>query len=343
MLVELHHRHAEGHKPSSFSPPLLRRENPIHGSSWLTIHSRAKSHISQVAYYLRIRLGMTVGSKEDRATQDLKVQQNSPGDPTDWIFIPLKIWRPTASHSSPLMWSISMARQLSEKGTPELPSRLAKFRLYNRPVAKIPIPEDTDIMKLKRDKAAGNPAATGACQMDTPKTPRVGGQAHIVAIGDYDISFQDLSNVAHAKLSKLQRHVVGAGMQRQRHSETALPAAILQSGRRTLSRGQASQWRTTTLRIPEHGEASKTVEESSDTADDEMRLLARKRKLEEAQLAINMKKLKYLENQEQELLRLKEDTKSLAQLQEIEGMVEALCEAHLSYKPATKCCELAIH
>ena len=32
-------------------------------------------------------------------------------------------------------------------------------------------------MKLKRDKAAGDPSAWGApYQMDTPKTPRVGGQ-----------------------------------------------------------------------------------------------------------------------------------------------------------------------
>ncbi|KAK3806381.1 MAG: hypothetical protein J3Q66DRAFT_358968 [Benniella sp.] len=79
-------------------------------------------------------------------------------------------------------------------------------------------------------------------------------------------------------------------------------------------------------------EACVAVEESSNTADDEIRLLTRKRKLEEAQLEINTKRLNYLEHREQELLRRKEeDTNSLAQLQEIEEMEDALCEAHLSY------------
>jgi len=74
-------------------------------------------------------------------------------------------------------------------------------------------------------------------------------------------------------------------------------------------------------------EAILSVEDSSHSADYELRQRAEKRKLEEDQMAISMKKLKYKETRELELLRRKaEDASSLIQLQEIEVLEEALWE-----------------
>jgi hypothetical protein len=80
-------------------------------------------------------------------------------------------------------------------------------------------------------------------------------------------------------------------------------------------------------------EAILSAEDSARSVDIELRQLAEKRKLEEAQLTISMKRLKYMEDREVELLRRKaEDESSLLQLQEIETLEEALCESQRSYK-----------
>ncbi|KAK3807941.1 MAG: hypothetical protein J3Q66DRAFT_374662 [Benniella sp.] len=80
-------------------------------------------------------------------------------------------------------------------------------------------------------------------------------------------------------------------------------------------------------------EAFQTVEDSSHSADYELRQVAQERKLEQDQLEISIKKVKYLEAREAELLRRKtEDERLLQKLQEIEQLEEALCESQRSYK-----------
>ncbi|KAK3809931.1 MAG: hypothetical protein J3Q66DRAFT_415039 [Benniella sp.] len=80
-------------------------------------------------------------------------------------------------------------------------------------------------------------------------------------------------------------------------------------------------------------EAFQTVEVSSHSADYELRQVAQERKLEQDQLEISIKEVKYLEAREAELLRRKTEDESLLQkLQEIEQLEEALCESQRSYK-----------
>ncbi|KAK3807090.1 MAG: hypothetical protein J3Q66DRAFT_419129 [Benniella sp.] len=75
-------------------------------------------------------------------------------------------------------------------------------------------------------------------------------------------------------------------------------------------------------------EAFQTVEDSSHSADYELRQVAQERKLEQDQLEISIKKVKYLEAREAELLRRKtEDERLLQKLQDIEQLEEALCES----------------
>ncbi|KAK3826163.1 MAG: hypothetical protein J3Q66DRAFT_437087 [Benniella sp.] len=79
-------------------------------------------------------------------------------------------------------------------------------------------------------------------------------------------------------------------------------------------------------------EAFQTVEDSSHSADYELRQVAQKRKLEQDQLEISIKKIKYLEAREADLLRRKaEDERLLQKLLDLLQLEEALCESQRSH------------